>query len=279
VLKPEDASKLVASIGEAVRLLRHSPAETVAAALALLLVGCAASLGHVTMPAVLHHWITAELWQDMASAGSLVAYLLAGSLVGWIAWRLLKRLTPPPRSDAVRPNAIKGPMAFGPHDGPLFRNLGRTMETARLVDHVLNDQVGLVVVMGESGAGKTSLLRAGLADALQGRTPSVEFHYWEARPDDPEASILATMRAGWYSDLPAPVALRDLIAPPPANGRRVIVLDQFEQLAPAQHRAVFDLLTFAATTAQPPFRSTILIAFRQDYSPVPLSGCNSSTRN
>jgi hypothetical protein len=53
-------------------------------------------------------------------------------------------------------------MAFGPEDGLLFQRLGRDHELAQLLSLTLNDQIPLIVVMGESGVGKTSLLRAGL---------------------------------------------------------------------------------------------------------------------
>jgi hypothetical protein len=49
----------------------------------------------------------------------------------------------------------------------------------------------------------------------------------------------------------------------------VIVLDQFEQLSPEKrsHRPVFQLLKHAVTTAKPPHRATLIVAFRRDYGP------------
>jgi hypothetical protein len=73
-------------------------------------------------------------------------------------------------------------MAFAPHDGALFRRLGREAEIATLLDRILDEQVGLLVVMGESCLGKTSLLRAGLPSALE-RQPPIEYDYWEAVAD------------------------------------------------------------------------------------------------
>jgi hypothetical protein len=49
---------------------------------------------------------------------------------------------------------------------------------------------------GESGAGKTSLLRAGLPGLLAKRDPPIEYHYWEAVPDRPAAGLLTAVQTG-----------------------------------------------------------------------------------
>ena len=79
---------------------------------------------------------------------------------------------PPPKN---RPSAIKGPVAFAPADGELFRRLGREDELGKLLGFIEDDQVRLVVLMGASGAGKTSVLRAGLPNILKDK--SIDYHY------------------------------------------------------------------------------------------------------
>jgi hypothetical protein len=99
-------------------------------------------------------------------------------------------VTPPlPVAGDLRPTAIKGPTAFGPHDADLFRRLGRKADTATLLNHILNDQISLVVVSGESGAGKTSLLRAGLGSVLKNQNLAIEYHYWEGRSRTNQKSV------------------------------------------------------------------------------------------
>ena len=85
-----------------------------------------------------------------------ILVMISSLLIGWVVWRTwrLSVATPPLPDNEVKTNVIKGPMAFVEQDGELFRRLQREEELRTLVAHVKNDQIGLAVVMGESGAGK-----------------------------------------------------------------------------------------------------------------------------
>ena len=176
-------------------------------------------------------------------------------------WRLVNPPDLPPVKD--RASAIKGPMAFTEADGELFRKLGRESELARLLGLVLDDQVLMVAVRGASGAGKTSLLRAGLKHILGDRGT---FHYWEAVPAEPEKGLLRAIQEKWPGGTTKPVTLTELINPSDALGRQshVIVLDQFEQLR--GNRKVFQLLRRIIRESKPPHRITWVIAFRREFS-------------
>src|SRR5262249_50303454 len=154
-------------------------------------------------------------------------------------------------TEGARPTAIKVPSAFGPHDAELFRRLGREADMATLLSHILNDQIDLVVIYGDSGAGKTSLLRAGLPCALTDRTLLLEYHCWEAMPRDAEKRLVAAMQHEWQTPPDAPQKLMDIFGPATGPLRRVIVLDQFEQISPERRsvRPLFQLFKYAVTVA------------------------------
>jgi hypothetical protein len=93
---------------------------------------------------------------------------IAAGFVIYVSYRFLRKIA------LVRPidnkelaSSIKGLMAFTNEDGALFLKLERDKELIELKNHINNSQIPLVVVMGESGAGKTSLLRAGLSYLLK----------------------------------------------------------------------------------------------------------------
>lgn len=175
---------------------------------------------------------------------------------------------PPPEA---RPAAIKGPMPFTREDGTLFRRLGREDELSKLLGYVLDDQIPIVALMGESGAGKTSLLRAGLSHVLAQR--NIRCIYWEALPSQPDERLLHAIVASWDApkDGTLPRMLDEAIeALSRSTISTVIVLDQFEQLRPenSAHDKIFQILERAATIAMPPHRLTWVVAFRREYDPV-----------
>jgi transcriptional regulator with XRE-family HTH domain len=271
VLDIDTAKKITEKIRQIVRFLRHSPRETIAVFAGLALGSIAWWLGQTDQPKQLGFKYL-EIWQIFKQYGSLTLFIFSGLSVLWAFVLIWRRLTPPPEEPVdVRPSAIKGPMPFGPHDGVLFRRLGREGEIGTLLDWILDEQIGLIIVMGESGAGKTSLLRAGLHRVLENQSPPIEYHYWEAVPDKPVAGLLTAVQAGWAvtADTTAPQKLTDLYPPSKAGSRRVIVLDQFEQLSPSKkpHQPIFQLLRHVATTAMPPHSITYVVAFRRDYDP------------
>ncbi|MCP4655312.1 MAG: hypothetical protein GY856_07830, partial [bacterium] len=149
--------------------------------------------------------------------------------------------------------AIKGAGSFTPEDAELFSQLGRLRELKQLRSWVLDrDKVPAVVVMGESGVGKTSLLRAGLAFILnQGEKP-IPHVYWEADPKGSRESLLRKIEAEFgtrnLEDLPS----------------SVIVIDQLEQLDPERNVEFFQLLR-GHLASEPPFRVTWILAFRREF--------------
>ena len=176
-------------------------------------------------------------------------------------WRLVNPTELPPAKD--RPSAIKGPMAFTEADGDLFRKLRRESELQKLLGLVLDNQILMVVVRGASGAGKTSLLRAGLKHILGDR---MVFHYWEAVPTEPDKGLLRAIQERWTEGAAKPATLAELVNPSDALGRQshVIVLDQFEQLR--GNRKIFQLVRRIIRESRPPHRITWVIAFRREFS-------------
>ena len=233
-------------------------------------------------------WIvTPDLIPISAKVVSYVSYvvcLVALVLLIAAVVRIWKQAIPPKKDtepDVQKPAAIKGPMTFGIQDGELFAQLGRKTERDKLLGYILDDQIPLVVVMGESGTGKTSLLRAGLEFTLArgGASEPVVPIYWEAFPSDPVAGLLRALQLKWGREdeakgedgsstkdgaQPFPATLDDLLAYD-ATPRRVVILDQAEQLSPERHRDLFDVLR-RVVERPPPHQVTWVIAFRREYA-------------
>ena len=191
-------------------------------------------------------------------------------------WRLVQGPDLPPVTN--RPSAIKGPLAFTPADGELFRKLGREDELKKLLSYVEDDQVSLIVLMGASGAGKTSLLRAGLTDILKDK--GIRYHYWEAVPSESGRGLLRAIQESWQSELSVGAGSTNQSAPPPelktldelvspssaiGESNHIIILDQFEQLRGNINGQVFQTLRKVARKAKPPHRIKWIVAFRREF--------------
>lgn len=172
-------------------------------------------------------------------------------------------LTSPPK-----PSVIKGPFAFGEMDGEIFLKLGRQADLKKILSWVLDSQICFVALQGASGAGKTSLLRAGLTYTLDREK---EEHgiipiYWEAVPENSAAELLRVILRACPEEKERLQNLDDLVDKV-SDKKKVIIIDQAEQLSPENHPALFDL--FKKIVAQkPPYTVTWIVAFREEYASI-----------
>jgi WD40 repeat protein len=176
----------------------------------------------------------------------------------------------------------RGLLPYGQAQEAVF--FGREQLTAVLAGTLA--QAGLVMVTGASGAGKTSLLQAGLVPALArgvqvpgssswpritmtpGTHPLIELAARLARLGDRDPGVIHDRLAGAPGDAHLPVS--EIVAAAGAS-RLVLIVDQFEEVFAAadEERAAFiDAVRAAATRpagsrAEPPVLA--VIAVRGDY--------------
>ncbi|GAA3474734.1 WD40 repeat domain-containing protein [Nonomuraea roseola] len=187
------------------------------------------------------------------------------------------RQAPPERWKGGAP--YRGLMPFGEGDSAVFH--GRTQAVAELVGILAArlTGVGLVVVTGVSGVGKSSLLRAGLLPALAREALSAEAAAWPRMVITPTRSPLDVLAVHLAAMSGAdPVALRERLALAPDQARLlarqavlaetmrrqavggrneelrlVLVVDQFEELfapdgPPEEEAAAFVAALHAAAS-------------------------------
>ncbi|MFF2548494.1 trypsin-like peptidase domain-containing protein, partial [Kitasatospora sp. NPDC058063] len=171
--------------------------------------------------------------------------------------------------------------ALGEHDVSPYRALEPfTAEHARwfrgrqeAVRQVLAGLAGrprVVLLLGPSGSGKSSLVQAGVLPALaEGRLPgSDRWHQVVVRPGPDLSSTLE------HADLPRAAtsgiaeAVTELLAAEPAHDRVVLVVDQFEELLasavePRAHRAL-ELITEAISSDA---ALSVVLVMRDDFYP------------
>lgn len=160
---------------------------------------------------------------------------------------------PPADQDDVDP-PYRGLARFEPGDRDLF--FGRETLTEQLVAKVRDHR--LVAVVGASGSGKSSLLRAGLIPALRA-----------GQATGPGPAAIRIFTPGPHPD----TTRSGLLAPAPTDGGgdlggdTVVVIDQFEELFtlgadPAERGAFLERLAAACT---PGNRLRAVIAVRADF--------------
>ena len=187
---------------------------------------------------------------------------------------------PSPVTDDARP-PYRGLLAFGEEDASLF--FGRDAEIQRLVEKLRGNR--FLAVLGPSGSGKSSLVRAGLVNALRdGQVAgSEEWPIIVTRPGALPLTTLATEVA--ERSKRSLVAVLDELAADerslhldtesvllgkPQDARACWVVDQFEELftvcrSDDERVAFIKNLVFAA--AIPGGRTAVIITLRADFYP------------
>ncbi|MEH0416137.1 nSTAND1 domain-containing NTPase [Streptomyces sp. B21-083] len=193
-----------------------------------------------------------------AAGGSLpslpvaLAYVSAcgGRLEDWQRrWHQAREqdLAEPPGDDDGAVSPYMGLRRFQPQDREVF--FGRDQLIADLTSLVRGHRV--TVVVGASGSGKSSLLRAGLIPVLQSADAG-------ERPAALRIFTPGSRPAGTHAHL---------LSPEPSGADTVIVVDQFEEIFtlcsdPAEREAFIGLLLAART---PGSRLRVVIAVRADF--------------
>ena len=156
---------------------------------------------------------------------------------------------------------FKGLASFEPVDADYF--FGRERLVAELVARLVG--AGFLGIVGPSGSGKSSVLRAGLLPALAGGVLPGSGGWWRLlmRPGERPLQELRRVLVSGAKD-PLGEALDTL----PANGRLLLAVDQLEELFTEcrsdTERAEFaDILARAA--ADPHRRAIVVVALRADF--------------
>jgi WD40 repeat protein/tRNA A-37 threonylcarbamoyl transferase component Bud32 len=156
---------------------------------------------------------------------------------------------------------FKGLASFEPADADYF--FGRERLVAELVARLVG--AGFLGIVGPSGSGKSSVLRAGLLPALaEGVLPGSE--RWRRLLLRPGERPLDELRRALVSGARDP--LREALDALPANERLLLAVDQLEELftacrSEAERAAFADTLARAA--ADPEGRAVVLVALRADF--------------
>ena len=170
-----------------------------------------------------------------------------------LAKRFLELAESARQEDAPAPGVApyKGLLFFDESDADLF--FGREVLTAQLAEHVLglamDSSARFLSVVGASGSGKSSLVRAGLAVALKRAG-------WDTRVFTPTTNPLKVMEANLNSEH-AKSAERVLLLVDQFEEVFTLCRDEIERIA-----FIEKLLSFAEETSK---RITVVIALRADF--------------
>ena len=188
-------------------------------------------------------------------------------------------------------NPFKGLRSFGEDDGDVF--FGRDQAVSDLVRR-LDGADRLLTLVGSSGSGKSSIVRAGLIPAI--RKGAIEgSDGWLLAQMVPGAHPFAELEAALLrSTLDAPSSLRDqlddgemglmraaLRVLPSDSSRLLLVIDQFEELftmVESEHVRRRFLQCFNAALDDPRGRIRIVLTLRADFYDRPLAHGDFATR-
>ena len=190
---------------------------------------------------------------DLAAVKALFVPALHLEHQPQLAEQMLRLAQSARQEDAPAPGVApyKGLLAFDLADSDLF--FGREALTAHLSDRVTDLAVDastrFLAVVGASGSGKSSLLRAGLAVTLQRAG-------WEVHIFTPTASPSKMLASNYNAALAG------------GDGMRLVLVDQFEEtftLCRSERERGEFVESLLAISRDPLRRTTVVIALRADF--------------
>jgi hypothetical protein len=163
-----------------------------------------------------------------------------------------------------------GIIPFGKDESPLF--FGREQEIGVLAARVAKES--LIVVVGPSGSGKSSLVFAGLVPKLEEARPG----YWMFRSLRPGAKPRARLAASFEVSAQPESALVDwkeaaraLLNAQPSVGRLLLIVDQFEEVFSQSETSQRDPFASALQDISAVPSCAVLLTMRADFYPQLLS--------
>jgi hypothetical protein len=170
-----------------------------------------------------------------------------------------------PRS-LERRSPYKGLIPYGEDDAPFF--FGREKETRLCIANLFASP--LTLLYGASGVGKSSMLRAGVANQLRQREDLLVavFNTWQGDPvQDLKAAIVKeTARIGAKNVPPAQLTLAEFLSScSSGTGRRLmLILDQFEEYFLYHPQEDIFAEEFSKAVIQEEVPISFLISIRED---------------
>lgn len=154
------------------------------------------------------------------------AIFVAAVVAAWRAWPKGKLFRDPGER-----STIKGLLPFGIADQEIFKRLQRETELTECYQAVTDRNFRFGVLSGESGAGKTSFLQAGLWPALLDQHRCVYVKFTDLDPVAAIKQAFIEQKIGIPETTPADAPLSTLLADVARADAKplVLLLDQFEQ--------------------------------------------------
>ncbi|MGK8502884.1 nSTAND1 domain-containing NTPase [Nocardia asiatica] len=146
-------------------------------------------------------------------------------LLSMPSWRALWSMA---RSPVTEPHGTHEPVPY-PGIDPYLSAATPLAGRARAVDELARLVYGAseyIALVGASGVGKTSLLRAGLLPALQSAAPARQIVMFSPGPDP----VRSLIEASGFGNAGHGVDALPERGKPDRNGRLLIIIDQFEEL-------------------------------------------------
>jgi hypothetical protein len=229
-----------------------------------------------------------DRYADVASFSAAVGEALAAALraTGLSSQASIEAVQPPGLPDV--PNPYRGLEPFGEADAALFE--GRTALTRRLIDRLgeSRNDARFLAVVGPSGSGKSSVVRAGLIPALrQESLPHTALWYiavmtpgtqpvesLAAALEDVAPRTVPDLYAQLYASERGLLTLVDSLLPPDPAVELLLVIDQFEELYTQLSDSALRLHLLESLMAaiyDPQSRLRVVVTLRADFYDRPLS--------